>query len=59
MCKSWCEALIGLVIVVFALWKTNASQWIVVIAAIILILHSFVCKKCFSCAMPVKPAKRR
>lgn len=48
MCRSWCEAILALVILVFALWDTWIySKWIVVIAAIVMIIHSFTCKKCF------------
>lgn len=51
MCKSWCELIIGLVIAVFALfwWNWMYTQWVVVIAAIILIIHSFTCKSCWCC----------
>ena len=47
MCKSWCEFIIAIVVIVFALWTTMYSQWILVIAGIILAIHSFSCKKCF------------
>jgi len=48
MCKSWCELIIAIVIIVFALWDAMAySKWIVVIAGIVLAIHSFTCKKCF------------
>ena len=48
MCKSWCEAILGLIILVFALVETTYSKWIIVIAAVLLLIHSFTCKKCFS-----------
>jgi hypothetical protein len=47
MCKSWCESILGVVILIFALWQTMYSKWIIVIAAIVLIIHSFMCKQCF------------
>lgn len=47
MCKSWCELILAVVIIVFALWQTSVSQWIVVIAGIVLLIHSFTCKTCF------------
>lgn len=60
MCKSWCEAILGLIILIFALWQTAYSQWIIVIAAIIMIIHSFMCKKCFGHhEMPMKMAKKK
>lgn len=52
MCKSWCEAIIAIVILVFALWPilvgAEISKWIIVIAAVVLLIHSFTCKKCFA-----------
>jgi len=47
MCKSWCELILGLVIIVFALWQTSFSVWVVLIAGIALVIHSFTCTKCF------------
>ncbi len=48
MCKSWCELIIGLVVIVFALWDTMMySKLILIIAGVILLIHSFMCKKCF------------
>ena len=62
MCKSWCEAILAVVIIVFALWPNwigpMASQWIVVIAGIVLLIHSFTCKKCFG-GMSASPGRRR
>lgn len=60
MCKSWCEAIIAIVVIVFALWDTwMYSKWVLVIAGIVLLIHSFTCKKCFGRGgmMPMK--KRR
>ena len=49
MCKSWCELIVAIVVIVFALWDTMAySKWIVVIAGVVLLIHSFTCKKCFA-----------
>ncbi len=47
MCKSWCELVIAAIIIVFALWETTYSKWIIIIAAIVLAIHSFTCKSCF------------
>ena len=53
-CK-WCEAVIAVIILLFAYWPTlfgvsaMTSKWIVVIAAIVLLIHSFVCKRCMMC----------
>ncbi len=40
------EAIIAILVIVFALWVTPWSQWIVVIAAAVLLIHSFACKSC-------------
>jgi len=47
-CKV-CEIVLGIVILVFALWQTSFSQWVIVIAAILLILHAVSCKNCGVC----------
>lgn len=62
MCKSWCEAALGIVILVFALWPTTYSNWVIIIASAILIIHSFSCKTCFSGkmhSMTKTPARKR
>ena len=61
MCKSWCEAILAVIILVFtygigAGWG-DWSTWIVYIAALVLLVHSFNCKKCFGGHMMEKPAK--
>ncbi len=48
MCKSWCELIVALVVIIFALWQTAYSQWILVIAGFVLLIHSFMCKTCFN-----------
>jgi len=62
-CK-WCTTIIGIVILVFLFWETAASTWIIAIAAILLIIHAFMCKNCGACAncgssgaMPAKFSK--
>lgn len=58
-CKM-CELTLGIIILVFALWQTVWSEWIIAIAAIILILHALLCKKDWTCSIPVgKAAKKR
>lgn len=66
-CK-WCELVIAIVILVFAFWMTAWSKWIIVIAAIVLLLHSFLCRSCMMCeqhkggmakSMPASKKKRR
>ena len=61
-CK-WCTTIIGIVILVFAFLEgvTGLNMWIIVIAAILLIIHAFKCKNCGICApeMATKPDKKR
>lgn len=40
------EAILAALIIIFALWETAASIWIVVIAAALLLIHALFCKKC-------------
>ena len=55
MCKSICEAILGVILVVFALvpalWTAAFSKWVVLIVGVVLLIHSFTCKKCFA-SMP-------
>ena len=46
------EIIFGIVILVFTFWETAASQWIVAIAAALLIIHALACKNLASCAAP-------
>jgi len=63
MCKSWCELIVAIVVIVFGWpglinWYNN---WILVGAGVVLLIHSFACKKCFvrhSVAIDAISAKR-
>ena len=46
---QWMEVLVAIVILVFTFWMTTASQWIVIIAAVVLLLHALLCKNCKMC----------
>ena len=61
MCKSYCELILAVILLVFAIgfWTWAYTQWIIVIVAIILLIHSFTCKKCFARSMPMKEAGKR
>ncbi len=60
MCKSWCEFILAVIILVFALFNWAYSKWVIVIAAIIMIIHSFTCNKCFGGhMMPAKSSGKR
>lgn len=66
MCKSWCELTTGVVIALLALWQAIAGQlvpwanWVIVVGALLLVYHSFTCKRCFgSMNMPKEAPKKR
>ena len=61
MCKSICEAVWAVILLVFALffWGWTYTKWVVVIVAIILLIHSFTCKKCFVGHMPAKEKSKK
>jgi hypothetical protein len=57
---KWCEIVMGILVIVFALWNVPVSKWILVAIGIILIVHSFMCKMCCcSCEMPSQPEKKK
>lgn len=50
MCNcKWTEIILGVIILVFAIWETAASKWLVVIAAALIIIHSLTCKSLAAC----------
>ena len=56
-CKcNWVESVLAIVIIVFAFTSSGASKWIVVIAAVLLLIHALVCKSCKTCAECLKGA---
>ena len=57
-CKM-CESILAILIVVFALWPTPWSQWIVVIAGALLLIHSFACKNCKMCSEHEMMSKKK
>ena len=62
MCKSWCEFIVAVVVIVFALWDAvyaSFGKWILVLAGILLLIHSFTCKKCFTGHAATSKQKRK
>ena len=54
-CKcNWVEAILAIVIILFAFVAGSSSKWIIVIAAIILFLHAVICKKCNTCGYAIE-----
>lgn len=57
---QWTETILAIVILVFAFWTVSWSQWIIAIAAIVLLLHAWMCKSCMMCREHTsKPSKRK
>lgn len=60
---SICELIIAIVILVVSLdpslFGADISNWIVIVAAVILIFHTFFCKKCKMCGVESVPKKRK
>ena len=57
MCKSWCEAILGIVIIVLSFVPNspaNWADWVILIAGVVLLVHSFICKSCFNGNMKAK-----
>lgn len=67
--KSWCETILGVIVIVFALWESiymSVGKWVLLIAGIILVIHSMSCRGCFHTHMEdkmqtttMKKAKRK
>lgn len=54
-CK-WTETVLAIIILVFAFWTSWAySQWVVIIAAVLLLIHAWACKSCANCDMKEMP----
>lgn len=54
---QWTETILAIVILVFAFWTTwMYSQWVVIIAAILLLIHAWACKNCAVSGMKEMPA---
>jgi len=54
-CK-WTETILGIVILVFALWGGMYADWVIIISAVLLLIHAWKCKNCGTC-MPEEQSK--
>lgn len=61
-CK-WTETVLGLILLIVTIWPTllgaTASMWVVIVAAVVLILHAWCCGCCGSCMHDEMPKKRK
>ena len=53
------EAIIAILIIAFYFWETDFSGWVIVIAAAVLLIHSFACKSCGMPERAPRSAKKR
>ena len=45
-CSTW-EALFSVIIIIFTIWNDlSYSQWVVLTAAVLLLVHALSCKHC-------------
>lgn len=63
-CKcNWVESILAIIIIVFAYMGSPSSRWVIIIAAVILLLHALMCKNSKMCEEPMmaesKHKKRR
>lgn len=58
--RHW-EAVLSVLILIFAFWQTMYSKWVIVVAAALILLHTAGCGDCCSVeqAAPKKMAKRK
>lgn len=59
---TWVESLLAVIVIVFAFWQTSYSQWVIVIAAALLLIHGLWCKNCKACKSEMhqmKPTKKK
>jgi general stress protein CsbA len=59
--NKWVMALLPLIVLVFAIWETAYSNWIIIIAAVLMLLHSLGNHDCCSTdsVKAKKPKKRK
>lgn len=53
------QIILGVIILVFALWATAISGWIIVIAAILIIVHGAFCKNCYTMELQKSEAPKK
>lgn len=56
------EIILSIVVILFAFVNAAYAKWIVVIAAVLLLIHAFTCRNLAACAAgqaPAMPAKKK
>lgn len=59
-CKcNWVQAILAVVIIAFSFVRFASAKWVVVIAAVLLLLHALSCSKCGMCENMNAGAKKK
>jgi hypothetical protein len=58
----WANTILSLVVLVFAIWpvsivNSGTSRWVVIVAAALILIHSWAHKNCPSCGNPMGAGK--
>ena len=57
-CKcNWVEAILAIVIIVSATMAGASSKWVIIIAALLMLLHALFCRKCQMCEPSMMESK--
>ena len=56
---KWLGVILALLVIIFALWETTYSQWIIVIAGVLLLIIPFLKKRSQQEQPKARPRKRR
>ena len=65
MVKSMCELVLAIIAIVVGLWQLvqanwgGVSSWVLLVIGIVLLFHSFMCKRCFAMSDMPKRGRRR
>ena len=47
-CKTT-EVILALIIIIFSFMSWSSSKWVIIVAAVLLLIHAFSCKDCGAC----------
>ena len=56
--RKTAEIVLGLLILVFVIWETAYSKWIIIVAAVLLLIQGIMCPTSNKAVKPVKKKKK-
>ncbi len=65
MIKSMCEFILAVIAIVIGIWQLTVnnwngiSAWVLLVIGVVLLIHCFICKKCFGKKMDMPKRGRR